>query len=366
MKYYPQALISLRFMIDFKRLFQNDIPLIDVRAPVEFSAGHFPRSINLPILSDQERHLIGTRYKEKGQESAIQLGHELVTGAVKEARVDAWKRAIAQNPTAVLYCFRGGLRSRITQQWLSQAGVTIELVPGGYKALRHFLMDVIECESAKKKFILLSGRTGSAKTRVLYDAAFPFIDLEKCANHKGSSFGSLGAQPAQITFENRVAIELLKLESAPRILLEDESVMIGALTNPRRFFDQMLVSPVIVLEREFEERVHHIIDEYVIEKTKYFLGDEQQTRFFMLESLGKIQKKLGALNYSKIQNEIIAAIESTSKNAHEVHSEWVGSLLTHYYDPLYDRALKRKAERVIFRGNEKACIDFLKDFSGVQ
>ena len=338
-------------MDDFKSLFINDIPLIDVRAPVEFDAGHFPTSINLPLMTNEERHLIGIRYKESGQDSAIQLGHELVNGKVKENRIAAWVKFKATHPTAKLYCFRGGLRSKISQQWIKEAGVEIEIIPGGYKALRHFMMETIEIAAKELKFIVLAGRTGSGKTSFFKKSKTPFIDLEKHANHRGSSFGSQGTQPAQITFENRIAVDFLKCEGASPLLIEDESFTIGGVAMPSVLFRKMAESPMIVLDRSLAERVDHIVREYVLENN--------QTHLFMVEGLNRIHKKLGGLNHALILKQMNEAFQSAEKNSIEPHRIWVESLLVHYYDQFYDRAIKRNAARIVFQGDERQCLDYL-------
>ena len=124
---------------DYRALFLNDVPLMDMRAPVEFVQGAFPMSESHPLMSDTERQAVGTCYKEQGQEAALNLGHSLVNGELKAARVAEWKAFCEANPTGYLYCFRGGLRSQISQQWLKEAGIDFPYVEGGYKALRRFL-----------------------------------------------------------------------------------------------------------------------------------------------------------------------------------------------------------------------------------
>lgn len=98
---------------DYLALFLNDAPLMDVRAPVEFSKGSFPGAINAPLMNDEERHRVGICYKEKGQDEAIRLGHQLVAGDIKAQRIEAWRRFTADHPDGYLFCFRGGLRSRL-------------------------------------------------------------------------------------------------------------------------------------------------------------------------------------------------------------------------------------------------------------
>lgn len=339
-------------MSDFESLFKNDVPMIDVRAPIEFEAGHFPTSINLPLMNNEERRLVGIRYKEAGQTEAIKLGHELVNESVKKDRVQGWLEFIQKNPGAKLYCFRGGLRSQISTQWIREAGTKIEMITGGYKALRRFLMETIETESQSRKFFILAGRTGSGKTKLLKESGSPFLDLEKYANHKGSSFGEWGPQPAQITFENKIAVDLIKTKSSPFTLLENESIMIGSAIVPKNLFLAMRRSPMIVLEKNMEERVNHIVQEYVYESSK--------TLESMVAALNRIQKKLGGLQYSIILKQMKDAYLTTDVNQREAHQIWVESLLTHYYDPFYDRSLKRNASLIAFQGDEQACIQFLR------
>ena len=38
--------------------------IVDVRSPSEFHDDHIPGAINLPVLSDEERSLVGTLYKQ--------------------------------------------------------------------------------------------------------------------------------------------------------------------------------------------------------------------------------------------------------------------------------------------------------------
>ena len=112
----------------------NNIPLLDVRAPIEFQQGAFPHAVNLPLMNNEDREAIGICYKQSGQTAAIALGQQRVAGEIKQQRIQAWVDFIAQHPQAVLYCFRGGLRSKITQQWIYEAtGKIIPRIAGGYK-----------------------------------------------------------------------------------------------------------------------------------------------------------------------------------------------------------------------------------------
>ena len=256
-------------MTELKTIFLQNAPLIDVRAPVEFKEGHFPHAVNLPLMNDEERHRVGIAYKKSGREEAIRLGHQMVSGAVKEERIELWKQFIQKNPGSKIHCFRGGLRSQISAQWLREQAVEIELIPGGYKAMRGFLLDRFPSLVSEKELIILSGKTGVGKTKFLNDSRFktPFIDLEKIAHHRGSSFGAMGDfgyQAAQATFENALIIEFLKREGPGVLVLEDESRAIGGVEVPRLLHQKMAVAPRVMLEQTLEERVRWIIQEYVI------------------------------------------------------------------------------------------------------
>jgi len=166
---------------EFADLLIRRAPLIDVRAPIEFVDGSIPGAVNHPLMNDEERAAVGKRYKDNGQEAAIALGEKLVSGELKTERIEAWKTFAAANPNGALYCFRGGLRSRTSQQWLSDAGIDYPLVEGGYKALRRFLIDSLERCTSTLPAMVIGGRTGTGKTRVLV-ACERAIDLEGLAN----------------------------------------------------------------------------------------------------------------------------------------------------------------------------------------
>ena len=107
----------------FADLLLEGRPLLDVRAPVEFLKGAIPHASNHPLLNDDERERVGRCYKQEGQDAALRLGHRLVSGDAREARIQAWSAWAEAHPTGALYCFRGGQRSQITQSWLAEAGV---------------------------------------------------------------------------------------------------------------------------------------------------------------------------------------------------------------------------------------------------
>ena len=90
----------------YGELLASGAALIDLRAPAEYAKGAFPTARNLPLLNDDERHQVGTCYKQRGQQAALELGHRLVSGDLRAGRVTAWRNIVEQHRGAALYCWR--------------------------------------------------------------------------------------------------------------------------------------------------------------------------------------------------------------------------------------------------------------------
>lgn len=353
----------------FSDLFLNNTPLIDVRAPVEFIEGAFPASVNLPLMNDDERHEVGKRYKANGQDAAIALGEKLVSGQLKESRIAAWHAYASKHPDGALYCFRGGLRSRTSQSWLSDAGINYPLIDGGYKALRRYLIETLDKWVPLIPAIVVGGRTGTGKTRVL-DACDRAVDLEGLANHRGSSFGAnLTAQPTNIDFENTLAIQYLKLatDSADKaVVLEDEARMIGRISLPKIMQQTLNEAPIVVLDVAFDERVRNVLEDYVIDLcAKYQSRDgKSDGRKIFYEhhrnAVLRVQKRLGGDNTKKVLALLDTAYETlVEKNDLTGFDAYIAFLLNRYYDPMYDYQISSKQDRIRFQGDTTAVIDWM-------
>jgi len=354
---------------DLRRLFLDDVPLMDVRAPVEFAEGAFPMAQNRPLLTDAERRLVGIRYKEQGQDAAIELGYQLVDATEAEQRLAAWQAFFDQNPQGVLYCFRGGLRSKLTQQMLADAGYRVPRVKGGYKAMRRFLLDTLAEIGRDAPLVRLGGRTGVGKTDLLneFDRA---VDLEGLAVHRGSAFGKRAMpQPAQIDIENAMAIALLKLRAADPdrpILVEDEGRCIGSREIPLALFDGMRRAPLVLLEETMQTRVEQGMKDYVFslhgEYRALYPVEEADRRFgeHLRKALARLQKRLGGLrhkHYTGLFEQGLAAW--LGEGDQSGFREFIAGLLRDYYDPMYDYQLQAKQEQVVFRGDREAVKRFL-------
>jgi len=346
---------------EFRNLFVNNAPMIDVRAPIEFERGAFPLAENLPLLSDDERHEIGKHFKNAGKDAAIEMGNELVSGESKQQRLRAWQVFLAANPTAAVYCYRGGLRSHTVQQWMIDSGCSLPLIEGGYKALRRFLISTLETVTANSQLMIIGGKTGSAKTHLINTLNFS-VDLEGLANHRGSAFGKrIQGQPSQIDFENKLAIALLKLpyEDASQLFLEDESRAIGSLSIPKEFHDKMAASPIAMLEENLDARIDTIYNDYIYSNFKDFQAldvEAAQENFtdFLLGSLQRIQRRLGSEKFTALHAIMKNALtHSDPAESEALHREWIERLLRDYYDPMYEYQMNKKLNRVVYRGTRE-------------
>jgi len=301
--------------------------ILDVRSEGEYEQGHIPSAFSFPLLKNEERVLVGTCYKQKGNFEAVLLGYELVGPQFSDIIRNA-KSKFGEKPLFV-HCWRGGLRSRIMTNLLATAGFQVYLLKGGYKNYRNF---VLETFSKPYNFQVLSGYTGSGKTEILHflkSNGKNTIDLEALANHRGSAFGGLGfsAQPTQEQFENNLAFELVKFNDKEEVWIEDESRLIGQIQIPNAIYELYRIAPLFFMDLPIEIRSNFILKDYGgIEKRE------------LIESTLKIKKKLGDLRTRMA----IQAIEEGDLNA------WVLEVL-YYYDRAYDTGLKSKNNKSISR-----------------
>lgn len=348
--------------------------MLDVRAPVEFDKGAFPNSQNIPILDDLQREAIGTCYKQEGQEgqeAAIALGLQLASVDIREQRLEQWTQFVKAHPEGYLYCFRGGLRSRTTQAWLQEQGINYPLVKGRYKAMRTFLLQQLELSAEQIPLVILSGYTGSGKNHVLNKTAY-HIDLEGLANHRGSAFGSdvNDFQPTQINWENQLSIACLQyLHHHPQsgLLLEDEGKRIGRNILPDNLHTKMAHAPYIFLERELDQRVVIIRNDYWTSSWPLYqqqFRDAAAEKFsaFLLGSLARIQKRLGGVLYQKTNASFSLALEHFfGTGESHLFDEGVRLLLLEYYDPMYLYQLKNKQREILFRGTESEILAWVDE-----
>lgn len=296
------------------------IPVIDVRSPSEYSRGHIPGAVNIPLFDDKERETVGICYKNEGRREAILKGIEL-TGNQMHLKL---QKALytAKESKLLVYCWRGGMRSE-TMAWLFALGdIDVKILERGYKAYRNYVIDSL---SIKRKTIILGGMTGSSKTHILRhlrQEGEQVIDLEQIARHKGSAFGALGQapQPTSEHFANMLYDEWRHMAPGIPIWLEDESKNIGNVFMPDTFYNNLQESPTIILYVEMKDRLPLLVEEY-----SQYPPDQ------LKNSIMKISKRLGG---DKTKEAIEAVDRGDFTKAVEI------TLL--YYDKAYLYGISRK------------------------
>lgn len=340
--------------------------LIDVRAPVEFAQGSLPGAISLPLMDDEERHRVGIEYKQAGQAAAIALGERLVSGSLKAGRVEAWQRALQRHPDALVFCYRGGLRSQIAQQWLAEAGMPRPRIAGGWKAMRAALCDRIDA-AAERPLLVVGGLTGCAKTSLI-QRLDNGLDLEACARHKGSAFGRHPlTAPSQIDFEHAMGLGLLDIDGP--CVLEDESRHIGAINVPLAFWRAMERAPRVRVEMPLDWRLAQIRKDYIDDLWDIYSRQFGEwlgwalMRKQLASALARLRKRLGGARLARLQRLQALAFREHERGNRQAHEAWLAPLLTEYYDPMYRYQLEKHAQTFLHVGDWESCLEAAREWS---
>ena len=295
------------------------IVIIDVRSPKEFKDGSIPGAHNIPLLTDIERSLIGTLYKQYGQRPAIEKGYELFEP--KTAAFLNQFKLFPHNQEIAVLCARGGMRSRVITSFLCAHDYKGVQVTGGYKAFRNWNLAKLD-QFILNHPVILHGKTGVGKTLVLnkLDNA---LDLEGLAQHRGSMFGAIGKQPlTQKAFDADLLKKLESLDNTHPVFIEGESRKIGNITLPARLFEQMKTGRSILLDASVSTRAIRTVDEY-IDKYPESRGEIRKTILALKRDLGK----------ANVQ-ELIAEFDN------EQYQACFEFILLNYYDRKYDYSMK--------------------------
>ena len=284
----------------FSRVQRQEICLVDLRSPGEFALGAMPGAVNVPLFADNERHEVGLAYKQSGPEEATSLGLEIFARKAADF-LDLVEHLAKRRPVAV-HCWRGGMRSQSVAMFLRSVGHRVELLEGGYKVYRRYVGQVLD-QFALHPIVVLNGRTGAGKTDFLRDVAssVPTVDFEWIAKHRGSAFGDLAQEapsPSQQNFENLLAEAYLAVADHPRLLVEIEN-FIGPCCLPFRLRRSIQAAPMVLLERNFDDRVARTAAEY----TK---GWSDEARDKSLTKLVLLEKSMSKVDLQAIRSSILA------------------------------------------------------------
>ena len=242
--------------------------LIDARSPKEFHESHIPNAQNFYALNDAEHQEVGTLYKQVSRNDAKVLGAQYICQNVA-LHLQKISKSYKIGSRIGIYCARGGLRSSSIAIILSHIGYQVFRLQGGYKSYRVHVITYLE-NLPHSRFILLGGNTGCGKSELLQTLK-PSIDLEKLANHLGSSFGSIkGVQPNQKAFENILCEILCKIDPNAYIFIEAESKRMGKCTLPALLHERMRQSYRVEITAPLSQRVARILKDYESITTLFF------------------------------------------------------------------------------------------------
>ncbi|HEV7412265.1 MAG TPA: tRNA 2-selenouridine(34) synthase MnmH [Casimicrobiaceae bacterium] len=298
---------------------------IDVRSPAEFADDHIPGARNHPVLDDDERARIGIMHAASPFE-ARRLGAALAARNIAKML----ETAFAEQPREwkpLVYCWRGGQRSRAVAHVLNEVGWRAVQLDGGYRAYRRHVVARLAVQPARYRFRVVCALTGSGKSQLLgalADAGAQTLDLERIAQHRGSLLGQVPGtpQPSQKKFETDLLAALGLLDPRRPVYVEAESRRIGAIQLPDALLRSMHDGETIVLRTPLPERIALLKSEY-----GHFLQDPA----LLLDRLRPLVEFHGKAAFARW--ETLAA-----------SGDWdalIGELLESHYDPLYGRSMAR-------------------------
>lgn len=299
--------------------------IIDARTPREFNDDHIPGAMNLPVVYEDDFAKVGTLHKSDKHE-AYMLG---VARSLKNLSEHIPKILASYKPSdrILVYCFRGGKRSKLWHDNLRTIGFKVDKVPGGWKAYRNWVLTGLETLSRQFKYHVITGPTGAGKTRLLKaleEEGAQVLDLEGLASHRGSLIGSVPGvdQPSQKLFDSLLFEKLRSFDQSKCVWVESESKKIGRVQLPTALFEAMHASKLLAIEAPIEERVKLWHEDY---------GHFKADLHGMLNKMRGVVEIIGRKTFEKWRE--LAEAENAS--------ELFESMMVDYYDRLYKISTKK-------------------------
>ncbi len=305
--------------------------IIDVRSPAEFEIDHIPGAKNMPVLYNDERADIGTMFKQVSAFHARRYGGAIVARNISKHILD-YLQNVSADFKPLIYCWRGGQRSNSFARICSDIGWQTYVLDGGYKAYRKEVLTNLETKTPTIKLILISGPTGTGKTRLLHEIqknGGQILDLEALANHRGSLLGLRPGekQPNQKLFESLLLQSIKKIKRNDPVFVEAESSKIGEIQIPKHLFSLMKSAPVIEINMPLNKRAQFLIKEYE------YLQSSNQALFKLFDAMYYRHGKEKTNEWREL---------ASNKNWHELAIELISS----HYDPAYKSSSMRKERKV--------------------
>lgn len=305
--------------------------VIDVRSPAEFAEDHIIGAVNMPCLSNEERVIVGTLYKQKSAFEARKVGAALTARNIAR-HLENYLSDKPADFSPLIHCWRGGQRSRAFAQICSEIGWQCHVLDGGYKFYRGQVLDGLKALPSQLKLIVIAGRTGSAKTKILETLSAQgeqILDLEHLAHHRGSLLGKMNHhQPSQKYFESLIMKELSCFDFSRPVYVESESSKIGNVHIPKMLWHQMVISPLILIQVERMQRAAYLVDEYP------HLMTDQTDLMKLIEGMVYRHGKEETQRWKGLMED---------RNWPELAE----TLLEKHYDPAYDQSVLRHQRTIL-------------------
>jgi tRNA 2-selenouridine synthase len=299
--------------------------VIDARSPREYAEDHVPGATNLPVVGDAEYAEVGTLHRTDTHQAYL-------TGVTYSLRniagfLPTVAAAVPRGGRILVYCFRGGKRSRLWCDALETIGFRVHRLQGGWKSYRHWVNAQLPVWAARFTYYVLCGPTGCGKTRLLHalqQQGTQVLDLEGLANHRGSLIGAIpdSPQPSQKWFDSLLLRQLMGFDLDKPIWTEAESKKIGALQLPAALFETMHAGRVFSVTAPMPARVKLWREDY-----RHF----EENPAWLIERLQPLGALVGGNELSEWQH------LADSRQMPALFQR----LMENHYDPAYERSIAR-------------------------
>ena len=304
--------------------------IIDVRSPSEYAEDHIPGAVNLPVLSDDQRHEVGTIYCQESRHEARRIGATYVTANISNFLRQHFAEKSAQYQP-LIYCWRGGMRSQSMATILNSVGWYTKVIDGGYRRWRQDVVTSLREADLDHALILIDGQTGTNKTKILTKLeklGHQTLDLEGLAKHRGSVFGGFtdAKQPSQKYFESLIHDRLGCFDRHKPVFVEAESPKIGRRALPTTLVNKMRRSPRIEIRANADIRALNLVECY---------SD-------LIKNPDKIHEALGYLRPYHASKLIQRWQEFVDRQNFD---RLAFELIESHYDPRYERQRRKHQEQ---------------------